>query len=121
MLLYNQRQLKIKNRMRGNLDRGNARQYNVLYINDYIPFLEKYSQSEARIANITYSAVLYATDNTCMQWVVFHSTFLSLLACLQWLCWGPFEDLSKISSETFQLLQTIINISDHVSKFSDDF
>ena len=36
-------------------------------------------------------------------------------------CWGPFEDFSKISSETFQLLRTFTNSSDHSRKFSDSF
>ena len=30
--------------------------------------------------------------------------------------WGPFEDFSKASSETFQLPRTITNISDHIRK-----
>ena len=35
--------------------------------------------------------------------------------------WGPFENLSKASSETLQLLRTITNISDHVRKISEVF
>ena len=55
-----------------------------------------------------------------MQRVVFHSTIPSLLArnCYDW---GPFEDFSKFSSKTFQILWTIRNSPNHVRKFSDDF
>ena len=60
----------------------------------------------------------YVTGN--IQRVVFHSAFPSLLVRAT-IYWGPFEDFSKTSSETFQLLRTITNISDHVRKFSDDF
>ena len=60
----------------------------------------------------------YATGNAGMQQVVFHSTFPSLLARNSFLgsFWG-----SKISSETFQLLWTIMNSSDHIQRFSDNF
>ena len=51
-----------------------------------------------------------------MQRVVFHPTFPSLLARNSLL--GP---ISKASSETLQLLQTITNISDHVRKFFEGF
>ena len=71
----------------------------------FIPCLEKYSQSEARLP---LRILRYATGN--MQRVVFHSTFQSLLA-----------RNSKASSGTLQLLRTITNTSDHVRKFSEDF
>ena len=60
----------------------------------------------------------YAMGN--MQRAVFHSTFPSLYL-LATVYWGPFEDFSKATSETLQLLRTTTNISDHVRKFSEDF
>ena len=56
----------------------------------------------------------YATG--IMQRIMFHSTFPSLLARNSLL--GPSEDFSKTSSETFQLLRTVTNISNHVRKYS---
>ena len=56
-----------------------------------------------------------------MQSVAFHSTFPSLLARNSYACWGSFEDISKISSDIFQLLHTFPNSFDHVCKFSDNF
>ena len=76
---------------------------------NFIPCLEKYSQSEARIT-VAYSALLYK-----------YSTLLSRHYLRATVYWGPFEDFSKASSETLQLLRTITNISNHVRKFSEDF
>ena len=47
--------------------------------------------------------------------VVFHH---SLRATVYW---GPFEDFSKASSKTLQLLRAITNVFDHFQIFSKDF
>ena len=39
-----------------------------------------------------------------------------VIPCAQQLTGGPFEDFSKASSKTFQLLRTITNISNHIWK-----
>ena len=59
----------------------------------------------------------YATGN--MQRVICngqYSTLLSRHSLRATFYWGPFEDFSKASSETFQLLRTITDISDHIRK-----
>ena len=50
-----------------------------------------------------------------------YSTLLSSHYLRATVYWDPFEDFSKASYETLQLLRTIMNISDHVWKFSEYF
>ena len=42
--------------------------------------------------------------------------YFPVIPCAQTVYWGPFEDFSKATSETFQLLRTITNISNHIRK-----
>ena len=86
-----------------------------------------------QVTIITYTDLSHALKNTANQrpGLPLHilryaingkySTLLSRHYLRTTVYWGLFEDFSKASSETLQLLRTSANICDHVRKFSEDF